>query len=176
MSTRYAPLPQVRVVGLGHKARTGKDVAATALSSYVYGSKVYGFSDAISAVCRSNHGMTVRDPTLLQRIGLEARTRCPDVWLEALYWKIEEARPPLAVITGVRFENEVAMIRALGGEAWRVDRFNRDGSRFVADDRAMSHPTETALDGFVFDRVLANSTGGLDGFLERVKETFDAWY
>ena len=176
MTSRYPPLPHVRIVGLGHKARTGKDVAAQALLSYVYGAKIYGFSDAISAVCRVQHGMTVRDPPLLQKVGLEARQERPGVWLDAVYWKLEEDRPPLAVITGVRFPDEVEMIRSLGGEVWRVDRFNRGGSPFVATDRPDGHPTETALDGFAFDRVLSNTTGSMDGFLNDVREAFQAWY
>ena len=98
------------------------------------------------------------------------------MWLDAVYWKLEEDRPPLAVITGVRFPDEVKMIRSLGGEVWRVDRYNHDGSPFVATDRPDGHPTETALDGFVFDRVLSNTTGGMDGFLNEVREAFQAWY
>ena len=160
--------PELRVLGLGHKARTGKDVAAAYLAARVPGAKTYAFSDAIAVVCRAIYGMTTRDPSLLQAVGLEERSKNPRVWVDALFWKILEDAPSLAIVTGVRFQNEVEMIEALGGEVWRVDRFNEDGSVFVASDRPPDHPTETSLDGYPFQRILANHTGHLDLFLDDV--------
>ncbi len=47
-----------------------------------------------------------------------------------------------------RFPNEAAAIRDRGGEMWRID---RPGTAPVN-----AHPSETALDGFNFDRHIDN--------------------
>jgi hypothetical protein len=52
------------------------------------------------------------------------------------------------VVTDVRFENEAAMIKLMGGEVWRV---KRPGVEAVND-----HISEHALDGYKADRILSN--------------------
>lgn len=52
------------------------------------------------------------------------------------------------VITDVRFENEAAAIKEIGGEIWRV---NRPGKGPVND-----HISESAMDNYPFDYVLNN--------------------
>jgi hypothetical protein len=163
---------ETRVIGLGHKARTGKDVAASYLAERVPGARAYAFSDAIAVVCRALYGMTTREPRLLQAVGIEARTKNPEVWVDALFWKIQEDAPSLAIVTGVRFQNEAEMIHAVSGEVWRIDRLNADGSMFVADDRPPDHPTETALDGFPFHRVIVNRTGQLERFRDAIHRAY----
>jgi hypothetical protein len=170
----YQPIEGTTVIGLGHKARQGKDVAARALVRAVPGARSYAFSDAISAYCRVKHGMTKRDPRLLQQVGLELRDSSnPCIWIDALYWRIDEERPPLAVITGVRFPNEGSMIRQCGGRLWRIDRVSTDGrSPVVADDRDPNHPTETAMSDFIFDEVLTNVSGQVERFEQLAVDTF----
>ena len=164
MLSDYIQLPHVRVIGLGYKARTGKDFAARAIADRVKDARIYAVSDAISAYCRVAKGMTVRDPELLQEIGYALRKDDPEIWVRCLYWKIEEDRPLVALITGVRFVNEIAMIRSIGGSVWRIDRVDEQGRPFEADDRPADHPTETAMDGVKFDSVLTNRTGCQDAF------------
>lgn len=170
--TNYEPLPETRVIGFGHRAQAGKDVAARAIASRVLGARLYAFSDAISVYCRVARGMTARDPGLLQAVGYELRRQNPQVWLDCLYWRIKEDAPTLGLITGVRFPNEVEMIRGMGGAVWRIDRLNADGSAFVADDRPHNHPTETALAGERFDAVLKNRAGAMDVFQADAWRTF----
>jgi hypothetical protein len=167
----YPPIRRVSVIGFGSKARQGKDVAAAALAKEVTGARIYAFSDAISTYCRVAHGMKTRDPVLLQRVGLDARRSNPSTWIDALYWRIHEDSPKLALITGVRFPDEVQMIRDMGGKVWRIDRFARDGHRFVASDRAPDHPTETALDNVSLDTIIRND-GSLEDFRRRVVATY----
>lgn len=172
----YKAIPDVLFLGLGHRARQGKDVAAQALVDHVPGARRYAFSDAIAVYCRVCHGMTTRSPWLLQQVGLEMRvTSNPswsDVWLDALYWRIDEERPALAIITGVRFPDEASMIRQCGGMVWRIDRFTPAGKPFVATDRDPNHETETALDHFEFDAVLKNTSGEVESFKDSVITTY----
>ena len=170
--TEYAPLPHTRVIGFGHRARTGKDIAARTIAEKADDARIYAFSDAIAAYCRVSRGMTVRDPVLLQDVGYELRETRPDLWVEALYWRLEEDRPRTALVTGVRFPNEVQMIRSIGGEVWRIDRLTASGEPFRATDRPEDHPTETALSEALFDHVLVNRTGQMDQFREKVWATY----
>ena len=148
-------------------------MAAQALVDHIPGARRYAFSDAIASYCRVRHGMTTRDPRLLQQVGLEMRhSSNPFVWLDALYWRIDEERPSLAIITGVRFPDETSMIRQCGGMIWRIDRFTPAGQPFIATDRDPNHETETALDHFEFDVVLRNISGEAASFKESVISTY----
>jgi hypothetical protein len=157
------------VLGLGNRARQGKDEAARALEAFGAGRvRRFAFSDGIAALARVSCGMTTRDPVLLQDLGYARREHDPDVWVRTTAWAIADwdadARgPQVAVIAGVRFPNEAEMVTALGGHLIRVRRWIR-GVPFVADDRPADHPTETALDAFAWPHTLDNDEGDLVGF------------
>ena len=93
--------------------------------------------------------MTAR--AVLQYFGSNVcRKMYSDCWVAATIGKIARQNPQLAVITDVRFPNEVKGIQAAGG---KVLRFTR--SPFAKQDE---HVSETALDDYDgFDAVLDNS-------------------
>lgn len=95
---------------------------------------------------------------LLQRTGTDAgRTVLwGDVWVDAAFRALPEGRP--VAFTDVRFANEAAAIRARGGLVIRV---NRDGVGPAVGKDGKVHVSETALDDYDFDSVIAN-----DGTLE----------
>jgi hypothetical protein len=152
----FEPIPGVTVIGLGHRARHGKDTAAKAIISAMDERRARGqfaptverfsFADDLYAICRVLYGMTAKDAPLLQRVGVEYRdTKGVDVWVRSVYAKMQDARPMLAIVTDVRFPNEFAFIKALGGVTVRVSRVNPDGSLFVDPSRPATHISETAL-------------------------------
>jgi hypothetical protein len=145
----YKPIPNVKVVALGHKARNGKDTTAAVFQDY-FGSlcRRYAFADAMKAICRAEHGMTVKDAPLLQRMGTDVyRQKNEFVWTDTLYWTIDEQRPLVAVITDCRFPNEAEMVKAMGGVLVDCQRFF-GGRRYVDPSRDPRHASETALDGY----------------------------
>jgi hypothetical protein len=145
----FPPIPGVHVIGIGHKARHGKDTFARALiEARPDLVQRFAFADALKALARVRHGMTRKDAPLLQRLGLEAREHDVEVWLRAVYWAIEDARPAIAVITDVRFENEAEFVRGMGGTLVRVSRVSEDGVPYVDPSRPATHVSETALDGY----------------------------
>lgn len=146
VSSAYEPIPGVTVVGFVGRSRAGKDTLAQAIVRLRPGAERFGFSDAIAAYARVSGQMTVRDPVVLQRVGWAARQSRPTVWLDALYGAISDRRPPLALITGVRFEDEAEMVRAMGGTLVRVVRQMPDGSEYVSPDRPADHPVERQVD------------------------------
>lgn len=163
----FSPLPGTLVIGFGYRAQQGKDVAARIIAARTAAdTHRFALSDGISAVARACHGMGVRDPRMLQLVGLACRRKDPDVWLRTLYGAIQDRAPQLALVTGVRFPDEAALVRSMGGVVVEVRRWNPDGSRFVSADRDPDHPTEHGLDGFDFDYTLDNH--GLEAFEDAV--------
>jgi hypothetical protein len=164
----FAPIPGTMVLGFGHKARHGKDTAARILIDAFSGVQRFSFADDLYAVCRVFHGMVGKDAVLLQRIGVELRARDENILAKATYAKMLTERPPVAVMTDVRFPNEFAFVKALGGVCVKVERRLSDGSRFIDSSRPADHVSETALDDAPWDIVLANPDGHPDVFRERV--------
>lgn len=161
------------IIGLAGYARSGKDTVATALVESLSFRRL-AFADALKDVLEdvnpfigttrlsnrlSWHGWEAAkaDPevrSLLQKLGVACRVHIhPDVWVNAVMSRIDNALECRWVISDVRFPNELLAIRKAGGEIWRID---RPGCRPVN-----SHQSETALDGAGFDFVLANN-GTLD--------------
>src|SRR5687768_4004777 len=115
---KYAPLPTL-VIGLGHKARQGKDEVASYLVR-AYGQRLdirrYAFADALKAHCRVAFRMTEKDAPLLQMVGTDLYRRAdPDIWVRALYWQLREDAPEVAIITDMRFPNEAGFVKQVGG-------------------------------------------------------------
>ena len=161
------------LIGLSGVARSGKDTVAGFLVAE-RGFHRVAFADALKAVLadvdplmgshtrlhdRLEHGweLAKSEPEvrmLLQRLGVACRNHIgSDVWVEAVFARIEEAMdnegPSRWVVSDVRFPNEAEAIRSRGGQVWRVE---RPGFGPVND-----HVSESALAaGFHFDQVVEN--------------------
>ncbi len=170
---RYA-----RLLGLGHKARQGKDLAAKLLMREFPGRVLrVAFADALKAHCRIAHGMTQKDGPLLQRVGVAARASDEDVWIRAAAWTIAEfdadAREPFIVcIPDTRFPNEAAFVEARGVTC-RVRRVT-DSGLYVDPSRPATHESETALDGYAWGHSLDVRDGDLAALSAAVREV-GAW-
>jgi hypothetical protein len=170
----FAPIPGTFVIGLGHKARHGKDTAARIIMETFPEAQRFSFADDLYAVCRVMHGMRGKDAPLLQRVGVELREKDEHVWVRPVYEKILMARPLVAVITDVRFPNELDFVHSLGGVCWKVERRRSDGSLFIDPSRPADHVSETSLDGAAWDAVIVNPDGQPEVFRERVEELIRA--
>ena len=171
----YKPIPGTRIFAFGGASRSGKDTAARIIYEiHPAQSAYFAFSDAISVYCRILQGMTKRDPKLLQTAGFALRQTNPAVWTDALYWLLDERRPRTALITGVRFPDELAMLRAAGAKLVWVERVRPDGSTVTATDRDPNVPTETALTRTDFDYLLTNPDGEELKYRMRVLALYDS--
>lgn len=161
------------IIGLGSKARQGKDLAAQAILDYYdnksrqfskHGLKPVtrvqriGFADALYEVARNEYGMTEKDAPLLQRIGHERRQQDENYWIKRAFEKILPTTD-IVIIPDTRYKNEAVCIKDQGGYVVSVERYNQDGSRFIANDRPANHPSEIDLDDWNFDFRLINSHG-----------------
>ena len=100
--------------------------------------------------------MTARE--VMQYVGTNIFRRIHNnVWVDALMRRIKDENPHMALITDVRFPNEVEGVQKAGGKVIRLTR-----NPFPEDN----HPSETALDKenfnwTKFDKILDN-TGSID--------------
>jgi len=169
------------LIGIGHKARQGKDTVAKEMvmefgKQGLY-AKTYGFADALKDVCRVQYGMTTKDAPLLQLVGTELfRRKDPDVWVNALKHRIMEEAPEVAIIVDVRFPNEAAMVKTLGRKLVKVSRYLEYDVPFVAPDRPADHPSEIALDGFKdWDCYITAKDGDMDYLLDQAEDLAREW-
>jgi hypothetical protein len=161
LTTTFQPIPGMKVIALGHRARHGKDTAAAAIIKAIPGAMRFAFADDLYAIARVRHGMTTKDAPLLQKLGVDYRENFGvDVWVRAVYAKMLDARPKLAVITDVRFPNELAFIKALGGTTVKVERLNQDGTLFTDPSRPAGHISEVALADAEWDATIRAYSGG----------------
>lgn len=100
---------------------------------------------------------------LLQRLGTEAgrETLWDSIWIDAaLTGHPEDAR---LVVTDCRFPNEAQAVKDRGGKVWRIRR--------AGVGPANAHPSETSLDDWCFDMVLANGST-LEAFQRNVRNAY----
>lgn len=146
----FKPISGTKVIGLGHSARQGKDTVANFMID-IMGSSVVriGFADALYAVARVEHGMTTKDPALLQRLGTEVfRAKDPNTWIRTLYYTALDRKPEVLVIPDVRFPNEADFVHEMGGHLVKIVRYNLDGTKFQDPSRNPDHPSEASLNDY----------------------------
>jgi len=163
------------ILGIGHKARHGKDTAASAILDYyglannvklTHGLKDtlvrvqrVGFADALYELARNEYGMKEKDAPLLQRLGAEKRKDNPEYWIEKAFTRIH-TKTDIVVIPDVRYQNEANYIKFHGGYLLKVTRLNKDGSPFVDPSRPADHPSEVELDSYTgWDLQIVNADG-----------------
>lgn len=149
----------MKVVGIGHKARQGKDSLAREIVILAGRRGLYAkqmaFADALRALARAL-GMEKKDPYVLQALGTDVCRRIDiNFWVNILIDNLQEQYEgtDLIVITDVRFENEAkALHEAFGAMLVKLERLNADGSSYIAKDRDPNHPSEIALNDYKFHR------------------------
>jgi hypothetical protein len=121
------------LIGLGSKARVGKDFACAGLARYFDVERI-AFADKLKediASLFNNHGLVLRDilevpatkemvRPLLVSYGQTMRAFNNDIWVDRAL-KDKEFKHAVTVITDVRFPNEAKRIRELGGYYIEID-------------------------------------------------------
>lgn len=161
--TDLMPLPDVRWLGIGHKARHGKDTAARLIHTLQPAkSVVMSFADDLKAFCRARYGMAEKDGNLLQKVGHAVRQQDADHWVKCIYARAKEAvagrKTLLVIVPDVRMKNEAAFIKLMGGTLIKVERLDENGALFIDKDRDPTHNSEVDLDAYTaWDYVLHNT-------------------
>lgn len=145
------------IIGLGYKARVGKDTVADYLEDSHRFCKI-AFADALKGACKIIFGLSreqlygsLKDEmdtfwnatprSILQKTGTECMRRGyrDDIWIRAVERRISE-RPEFDwVVSDVRFLNELLAIRSWGGRVIRIDR------KEAPEIATATHASETEL-------------------------------
>ena len=160
------------IIGLSGYASSGKDTVAEILVKQ-HGFKRVAFADkireclyvlnpiinyagdrlaeSIDAVGWDEGKQHSEVRRLLQTFGAEVGRNLidPNLWVEMTMSGLN--RDENIVITDVRFPNEYEAIKWAYGEIWRIER--------PGVEPVNRHYSETALDGWQFDRIIENSRG-----------------
>jgi hypothetical protein len=159
------------LIGIGGKARAGKDTMAQAmLDLYPDKVKLYSFAAELKKYCAEHHDELLpkwqlahqtkqhpickEDPiygytAILQWWGTDVmRKQDPDYWVKQLANRITQDDPAIAVITDVRFPNEANWVKEKGGTLIRVRRLEPDGTLYLDPSRDPKHISETSLENY----------------------------
>lgn len=157
------------IIGLSGYARSGKDtVAGMLIGLHGYDNRAFAAPlktalELLNPIIKDNmrldevltnfgweHSKDIFPEVrrLLQVLGKEVGRDMinENVWINIATKDLEAGDK--IVFTDVRFPNEAAAVKLLGGEVWRVDR--------PGVEAANSHPSETAMDDWKFDAIIQN--------------------
>jgi hypothetical protein len=162
----------MRIIGMTGRKRSGKDTVGAYLRmkhSFAQESFAKPLKEAVRYIYGWGHEhldgslKEVVDPywqttprAVLQSFGTEiGRQLDQNLWVKSLQRRLEsfqtEPSGPFSfVITDVRFPNEADVVKALGGEIWRVIRPS-------LGERTDLHASETSMDDYVVDREIVNN-------------------
>lgn len=191
-SATFTETMKTLYIGLGHKARQGKNVVASVLKERG-GDKVreYALADELKRYCKENHDQLVKDYNLdtsdckedpiygyvrvLQFVGTDLiRKKDPDYWFNVLEKRIRADNPEVAVITDIRFPNEAEWVHRNNGALVKIVRLMHDGTAYISPDRDPNHPSETALDNYnEWDFVILGADGEVDALKDVATQLYD---
>lgn len=195
LDNRTMSLQQTVFIGLGYKARQGKDTVAETIAAkncHAYNIKVYGFGDELKReveligpskiafssgipldpnpdmsdpLCQTQWGKQSR---VLQHHGEFRRKQDPFYWVRKLRASVEMDNPQIAIIKDVRHLNELYFVKAFGGFTVKVTRIG-----FVDLSRDPNHVSETQLDNVPFDIEINVPEGGLEQLKTDAQTVFE---
>lgn len=172
------------VIGVGYKARQGKGTVVSAMADYsrsLYDTRVYGFGDVLKEevnemdqfeacmkcgveydfnpdmtdpLSQTKHGKQSR---LLQYVGELRRKQDSFYWVKRVIEKIVNDKPRVAIIHDLRYKNEYALVKALGGYTVKVTR-----TGFIDLSRDPKHISEVDLDTTEFDFDINVADGNIE--------------
>lgn len=145
------------VLAIMGKAGSGKDTTAHYLSKLLP-NKVqrYAFADKLKQIAR-NMGWDGKKDTkgrkLLQDLGTIGREYAEDIWVDYVIEQILLDPPKIAVITDVRYPNEVYRLEKFFDKVYTIRVIGRQYDLGVNGQ----HSSENALDDFLEDITIDNS-------------------
>ena len=149
------------IIGLGGRFCSGKTTVATELVKRNKKIHVINFADKLKEIATDLFGMTVKDRSLLQKLGVKMREIRKDVWID--YVLKECKKHKISIIADVRFPNEVARIKAENGKTIFIDRAKKERLavykslyKKLPTKKQINHPSEK-IRKTLFDVVIENN-------------------
>lgn len=167
-----------QVIGLCGKRRHGKDTVADHLVRE-HGAVKLGFGNAVLADLEEVLGLSLgpdyesakaANLALMQDWGLARRRADRDYWVKKLEALIHGlVGVDLVAVSGVRAENEIAMVHRFGGQVWRIVR-----PGLPPDPDHDAHEIENLIDGLTVDVQFENPEGDPAALLGQIDTWLDA--
>lgn len=183
-------MTKIEVVGLAGQAGVGKDfLAKTFFSRYGYLSTALADEIKVRVVASRRatfeEVFVTKPPHIRKLLQEEGTERGRDVHGEDYWADVLEAKlrtnlfrwPHLGryAVCDVRFSNEVAWIKRLGGRVFKVDAPKRYAANGMTEE-ARQHRSERALDGFTdFDGVIRNDPDDASTVEDQVRDLLGVW-
>lgn len=167
----------IELIGLAGGAGVGKDtLAARYFRAYGYLSAALADEIKVRVVASGRatfeEVFVTKPPHIRQLLQEEGTERGRDLYGEDYWCNVLEAKLRVNayrwgdlrryVCTDVRFPNEVAWVRRLGGRVFKIDAPTRYASNGMTDE-ARRHRSERALDGYdEYDETIRNDPADVD--------------
>ena len=159
------------LIGLGAKARQGKNYVGNYMKEVIPEIQFYSFADELKKYCRDHHNelepqwqlthqtngipLWKDDPIygctpILQWFGTDVmRKKDPNHWIKIVEEQLSKVTPnSVNIVIDVRFPNEADFIKENNGYMVEVIRVNEDGTRYYDPGRDKNHLSEVALDDY----------------------------
>lgn len=173
----------IRLAFVGQQ-RSGKDTAGEIFNNWVddksYGNinvHYYSFAQSMKDLCLSAYDNAFRED--LQGIGAAVRSYDPKFWVRIVEKQIIKDNPQFAVVTDVRYPNEVKTLvdlnfHIIGIDAPDEERFLRSGEAPENWQEFESHESEVHARAALLNapHIIKNS-GGMDYFREQLETYFE---
>lgn len=159
------------IIGLGYRRHAGKDTVGAHLIKH-YGFTRVAFADKLKEVVGFILSTNATDPefksnicdlgvtggSALQKIGVALRDEFPEIWIVASNLEYLALYNERIVVTDVRFENEAAAVKNLGGILVQIQRPGCSSD---------NHISECEGDKIKWDHIIVND-GSLDALAQKV--------
>lgn len=173
----------MKAICISGKARHGKDTAAHFMRDILEqkGKRVLiaHYADLLKYICKTffkwNGKKDEEGRTLLQYVGTDIiREQEPNYWVDFIIGilKLFDHEWDYVIIPDCRFPNEIDAMRDAGFKVTSI-KIIRDN--FIEDltKEQKQHISETALDDYVFDIVIHNTT--MAEFLQEIENIYGFW-
>ena len=172
----------MKVITVSGKAQHGKDTVAKELKKVLSkrGNRVLicHYADLLKHICKAffnwNGEKNIEGRTLLQYVGTDIiRTENENYWVDFIIGvlKMFPNEWDYVIIPDTRFPNEIERMKEdMDCTTIKVIRSNYDSG---LTDEQLSHPSETALDEYVFDNIIEND-GTYEDLVKQVKLLVDS--
>lgn len=159
----------MKILTISGQAQHGKDTTAEILKAKLeklqYKVLIIHYADYLKYICSQYYGWDgkkdAKGRTLLQQVGTEkARNKYPDFWVSIVEKFISVFGDDFdyILIPDSRFPNEVQYLRDKNYDVMAV-KVNRIKFENTLTQEQRNHPSETALNDYTFDRILAYESG-----------------
>ncbi len=128
--------------------------------------QVYG-SEAMKNTLTDINGMVSRE--VMQDVGKILRKYKQDIWVSKCFEAIDISNIDYAIITDIRYENEVEAVKKRGGKVIRLTRFSENTI-------GKEHDSEVELDNYSrFDAVIDNANMTITGANRELLKILSRW-